>query len=561
MDILIGMISEKAEQPPVIKSLFPFSLLNDGELRRITPFFESVSFPEGATVFSDGYPAEYLYFILSGSVKVSLRKKDKSAILGLLSEGDRFGEEALQDNKVYQTRITCQTKVTALRIKGSKIGAVTDAYPQIQNVFSLFQKTFHLACSENLTWRHETEGIELFSRRHPFFMALRLFLSGGASLLVFSFLLFSALASHDFFVPLLIVSIFVLMIGIGLSAWSAIEWSNDYFILTHERVSIQKKIIGFYDSRHESPVNAILSVGVDTSFWGRLIGYGTVTIRTYTGDLHFARLPHPYIIYELIEVQRQKAQLQARQAEKQEIRAALTGKMNPGSTKNKPNSKRMVGSFNDQIYASNSLSDLLARFFNLRVQNEESVTYRTHWWILLRKTFLPSLFMTAVVLAVLARLLGLFSVIPDSVVYVCGIVLLILGWGWWLYQYSDWQNDVYILTDDQLIDVFKKPLGNEDRRSAPVKNIQTVEFQRKGLINLILNFGTVKIKIGNEELNFDDVYQPSQVQAEIYTRYKAYLDTAKKNDQQRFVEWIKTYDEIKKETELSNHQADADETE
>jgi hypothetical protein len=158
-------------------------------------------------------------------------------------------------------------------------------------------------------------------------------------------------------------------------------------------------------------------------------------------------------------------------------------------------------------------------------------------------------------LLMLLRLMGFLVQIPAVAVYVLGLVFGLIGWGWWSYQYQDWKNDIYILTDDQLVDVNKKPLGNEDRRSAPVKNIQTVEYERKGLMNIILNFGTVKIKIGNEELTFNNVYQPSTVQGEVYSRYKTYFDTAKKNDQQRFIEWIKAYDELKKENGSATQQA------
>jgi CRP-like cAMP-binding protein len=553
------MLIDKSERLNTIKSLFPFSLLVDDEIKRIAPFFEQVNFPEGATIFSDGYPAKDLYFILSGSVKIIYHHKEQDAVLGVLSAGDHLGEEAFSANSIYKTRAVCLSNVTALRIKGGKARSIAEAQPQIRNAFWLFQKTFHLACSTRLPWRSETEGIELFSRRHTFFLFLRLVLIGSASLAVFSFILFSALASTHYFTSLLILSLIVLMLGCGLCAWSALEWTNDYFIVTHERVSVQKKLIGFYENRHESPINAILSVGIDTSFWGRLLGYGTVTLRTYTGDLRFERLPFPYLIYELLEIRRQYAVLQASQTEKREVREALSGKTDQNLTLKSMRAKSAANTANDQIYQSDSLSDLLARFFNLRTQKEESVEYRTHWWILFRKTLLPALFLIAIILVVLARLIGFLAQVPEVVIYAGGVILSLIGWGWWAYQYQDWHNDIYILTDDQLIDVSRKPLGNEDRKSAPVKNIQTVEYERKGIINLLLNFGTVKIKIGNEELTFDNVYQPSVVQGEIYARYRNFLETAKKNEQQRFVEWITTYDEMKKEKENTNHKPDQDE--
>jgi hypothetical protein len=196
-------------------------------------------------------------------------------------------------------------------------------------------------------------------------------------------------------------------------------------------------------------------------------------------------------------------------------------------------------------YQTGTISDFLARFFNLRYEKDGSIVYHTHWWILLRKTFFPALFLVAIVITVLLRVIGVLSSIPESFVFGAALGLSIAGWGWWFYQYQDWHNDIYIVTNDQLIDVYRKPLGTEERRSAPIKNIQTVEFVRKGLIGIILNFGTVRIQIGNEELTFDDVYNPSFVQSEIFYRFKEFGESIKQKDQQRLADWIKTYDDIK----------------
>jgi uncharacterized membrane protein YdbT with pleckstrin-like domain len=127
-----------------------------------------------------------------------------------------------------------------------------------------------------------------------------------------------------------------------------------------------------------------------------------------------------------------------------------------------------------------------------------------------------------------------------------GIGLVLLGW--WLYQYWDWRNDRYIVTDDQLIDLYKRPLGQEQRRSAPIKNIQTVEFERSGLISLILNFGTVFIRVGDTTLTFDYVYNPSKAQQDIFERYQQFNQKQKIREKEALrdevAEWIEIYHEV-----------------
>lgn len=539
-------ISELNSEPSLFE-IYPFSTLDGQKHVRISHFFEVLQLPQGANVFSEGYPADGLYFLLAGKINLTCQNSKGTRLLGALNSGDHIGLEALTPGSLYQTRATCESTVKLLKLKSARAQALQDAYPEIHSSFHLMKKTFQLSQKLAFPWRRESEAIDLISRRHVIFLFLRVLLTSGASLMIFSFLFFSALAAEDFFTPLFVLSIIAFIIGSGICLWTALEWRNDYFIMTHDRVCVQKKLTGIYDSRHESPIHAILSVGVDTSFWGRLLGYGTVSLRTYTGDLKFERLPNPQMILALIEDRRKKAQVQANREDKSVIREVIqqNGKSIPGTVHKRKG--KTASEEKHLTYRSGTLADMLANFFQLRIEKEDTIIYHTHWWMLLRKTFIPALMLLATALLIFLRLVGFFQAVSENTVYLIGLVLVTAGWIWWLYQYQDWKNDVYILSEDQLIDVFRKPLGNEDRRSAPVNNIQTVEFEKKGLVNVLLNFGTVTIKIGNEELTFDNVYQPSEVQGEIYERYRIVKEKAKRNDQERFVEWIKTYDEIKNE--------------
>jgi len=198
-------------------------------------------------------------------------------------------------------------------------------------------------------------------------------------------------------------------------------------------------------------------------------------------------------------------------------------------------------------YTSGSIMDLLARFFGLRHERSGAVIYRTHWWRLLGKTILPAILLLVVGVLVVLKIVGFLPAIAANQLYIGSIIIAVIAWGWWLYQYQDWYNDVYIVTSDQLVDVNRKPLGKEERRSAPVQNIQTVEFKRKGIIGLLLNFGTVHIQIGNQELSFDDVYNPAAIQAEIFARFKNHNQKSSRMEQEKLADWIKTYDEMRKE--------------
>jgi hypothetical protein len=75
-----------------------------------------------------------------------------------------------------------------------------------------------------------------------------------------------------------------------------------------------------------------------------------------------------------------------------------------------------------------------------------------------------------------------------------------------------------MVTDEQILDVYRKPLAREERRVAPLRSIQSIEFERLGIIGLLLNFGTVYIRVGDTQLTFDQVFNPSEVQRELFNR-------------------------------------------
>ena len=117
---------------------------------------------------------------------------------------------------------------------------------------------------------------------------------------------------------------------------------------------------------------------------------------------------------------------------------------------------------------------------------------------------------------------------------------------WWGYEYWDWTNDVYIITNEQLIDVDKRPLGTETRKAAPLKNILSIEYQRQGVIGNIFNFGTVFIKVGETTFTFDYVHDPRRVQRELFNRFSEVKERERKAEEQadhkRMADWIEQYD-------------------
>ena len=71
----------------------------------------------------------------------------------------------------------------------------------------------------------------------------------------------------------------------------------------------------------------------------------------------------------------------------------------------------------------------------------------------------------------------------------------------------------------KIFDIDKKPLGDIQSRSAPLENIESLQYKRKGLLSIFFNFGTVYIHIGAEHFEFKNVHNPALVQKDINKRY------------------------------------------
>jgi hypothetical protein len=528
----------------MVQGVFPFSDLDHPTLLKIAQYLDKKTVAPDGVIFQQGQEAGALYFILVGEVELTRTDKNGKRTLAYLKAGDRFGEDALTGTHRAQTKALAKSRTLLVRIRRENIAKVAEVSPVLQRLFVLLRRSYQLQVRLTLPWHHPAETLYLITRRHPFFLWSRVVpillvtLAGAGGL---SALAMSAKGGAVFW---LILVVLIALAGGLICAWAAMEWSNDYFVLTRDRVLMQRLMVGFFDSRSETPMTAILSTGKDATFFGRIIGFGVVTARAYTGDLRLKQLPDPDLVLALLEHRRKSLLAEQRREEQAAMHSMLQKRIDPETAHMSPPGPV----FRDQKvpvnYYTGTFSDLVAKFFGLRKEKEGAITFRSHWWILLKRTALPFLFVLFVVGVVIARFAGVFAMNVSLVVF-AAIVLLVFGLCWWLYNFVDWKNDVYIIDGDQLIDVNRRPLGSEDKRSAPVKNIQTVEYSRVGIIALALNFGTVRIQIGNEELTFDNVYKPSQVQIEIFNHLYEFNEHMKKFERKRMVDWISTYDEIR----------------
>jgi hypothetical protein len=165
---------------------------------------------------------------------------------------------------------------------------------------------------------------------------------------------------------------------------------------------------------------------------------------------------------------------------------------------------------------------------------------------------------------ILSKVLGVGISLPIS--GLPGVTLWVLwfvgGSLWWLYQYVDWSNDIYQLTPEQIIDIERRPLGTEDKKTASLDSILSLEHTRNGVIQLLFNYGNVTINVGEAKFLFRGVYNPDQVHQDVAdymeARARKKRDQEAARERERMVDWLVTYHNQTQSSEESENDADWD---
>jgi len=552
------MVSQEA-RVAFLRRIHLFQELKEEELDAIAAALQEETRAEGENVFVKGDEADRFFIIQRGAVLLTRPRRGGDQDRTPLVDGDYFGEDALLSAGVHAANAVASEDVALFSIARADLLQYARQLPKLKRAFEVSMTSRRLLRRLHFEWLSPDEAIHFVARKHE--VVLYQALSVPIVALAAPILLFVHFMLSRAFFAIFGAGILFLVV-IGWAVWNWIDWGNDFYIVTNQRVIWLEKVIGLYDSRQEAPLSTILSVGVETDMMGRFLDYGDVVVRTYVGKIAFKNVAHPFEAARLVEEHWTRSKRSASRAERETMRNVLRRKMgqpevlNMGQT---PPTEKMV---TPSLYRRSILRVIGEKWFNLRVEDGGSIIYRKHWFVLLQQTWQPTVLMLLIGAGMLARLiklaqtpnLRLFDPTKVPVIDTTMLVLptlLIPVILWWIYQYLDWRNDIFVVTSDQILDIDKKPFGTETRRAAPLENILSTEAERVGLAGYLLNFGTVYITIGGASLEFQDVLDPSAVQADIDRRresraaQKREMETAA--ERERMSDWLVAYHENQQE--------------
>jgi hypothetical protein len=538
-----------------LKSIHLFKGLNDDQILAIAKELTQESHPANEVIFNEGDEGQLFYIIEKGTVKVTRRRGGEDRLVAKLVTGDFFGEAALIYGRRRSATITAETEVKLLALSREDFDNLLRGNAQIRPNLLVSAESRKLYEHLKFSWLTPDEVVYLIARRHPILMWQRQLAPVGIAALA---LLLAAFVGYTYDLGL---AGWCLLIGAVFAVpwfiWNYADWGNDFYIVTNQRIVYLEKVALIYDSRQEAPLASVMAVAVQTAnATERMLGVGDVVVRTFSGPITFKSVPNPAAMAALVEEHWLRTKSRQREAEHTAMQETIRRRLRPAPTPEKkpppPPPKPPTALTKAREHFS----------FKVRLDQGNTITYRKHWWVLLTGTWKPlALVLADIVMVVLFLVIIPNSIFSGPVVILVAFVVFIPLFGWWLYQYEDWRNDIYQVTPDQIVDVYKKPLGAESRKAAPLGNIMSLRYERPGVLGLMLNFGNVVASVAAQEFRFDGVYDPVGVQNDIYRRMEALKAQAGKTEadkrREEISEWLGVYYKVTKEMEAEERQQPA----
>jgi hypothetical protein len=490
------------------------------QIRWLAERFVKSAYEPDQVVFSQGDSAQGFFIVYSGKFGISDSDQGEEGQVRALSSGDFFGEEALMYDDQEHYSIKALENAELIRMQADDFTLFLNNYPHIQSRLNDTARSRRSADVRFDAWMQPDEVVNFMVRRHW------IFLVAGLILPVIFVGLSAAFLGVAFYIDVnwvkVLAGVFVFF-SLAYGLWKALDWGNDYYIVTNKRVVALEKVIALYDSRTEAPLTSVLSNDVTRSLLGQILNYGDVSVRTYMGMITMRGADKPYELVHFIESYKRLAtridkEQELKNIEKtvREARRKVSQPLSWETIDAQPVSKAVPSMTSASKTALN-----IRTLTKMRFEVGDVITYRRHWYNLIARTWWIILLM--ILVAGLTAWLTANAMPPLVGCSLSGLAEAILIVTL-IYNVWDWANDIFQLTKTQIIDIDKKPLGEEKKKTAPLDAPDMrIEHVRPNLIANILNFGNVLVYVGQTPFNLEGVFNPDQVHQEVAARREALL--------------------------------------
>ncbi len=483
-----------------------------------------------------------------------------------------FGEQTFTSQEPYEFHATAITDVEAFIIERGDFDALTLTQSHILDALP-FIKEAEKARTHGFGWIGEGEAVAAVIHKHWWVLLPGLvpILIGAVGVLVLKLVIdFIALTMLSVVFP---VSVALLLMWLVFTLY---DWRNDAYIVTNQRVAHVERIFVTKGLRESVPIDKILGVTVEREGPAGLLGVSTLIIQSAgreEGNVTFSAIANANQIRRIILTQQERVRArqiaEERERQRAEIQRTLREYILPQVVAEEQ-AKTQAPTLPSALLLPfrQRLARTIGSWLDLEIRQTSSTMWRKHWTVLLRQTrnWLLGLVVLTGVFVFLALNPGL-QVLPSGGYILGGLMALVicLGGLWW--EWEDWRNDTYAVTDTQIVDAERLPLGlREKSTTAPLDQVQDIKIEVPNIWATMLNYGDLKIETAGKggQMVFHSIRNPKGASEEIFRRLEAYRKRRAEREaairNRGVVDALVGYDRLRREEERWQRQRQADST-
>jgi len=535
--------------------------LREDQIRRLVEYCQIRPVNRGEVVIRQGEAPDSWYFILSGQLRAVDAGPPGPRLLAYYAAHTFAGEGAVLTGQPQAATLDAVSDAVLAAWDSSTFAWLLARDARVRPYFERLGGSLHQRAGQPFPGRQWDEAVIAKTGKHP--LLLLPTLVPPTFLLLLSVGLLMVVLGQAGSRPASVLSALAGLPGLFAAGWliyNFIDWRDDEYIVTSKRVIHVERYPLYGMEWDEAPLVRIQDITLRAHSWlQRQLNYHDVIIKTAgAGNIVFAGACSARQVYESIIDEQTKAKQRQEAADRARVRqklaesiGALVGSRPPESEV--PQSNPPAG--NPTPAQTRRLPPLLNYLVpRMRLVEGETITWRKHWMVLLRKVG-PALI--AVLALLVAALLALLQVPPGDqlrkTIASDGWVLpalaglgLVVAAVCYVYQYDGWHKDVYIVTRDRIIDVHSSAfrLRGESSRVATFDVIQNITYSIPSFGHRMLNLGSVVIETAgtHQTFTFDAVFNPSGIQQEIFNRWAAYQERRqqqqREGEAQRLAAWF-----------------------
>ncbi len=557
-----------AELTTTLRYIPLFQNLQDKEdlptLYKVALITHEQVYSNGEWLFRQGEVADRLIYLLEGQIRLTQVDRDGLAHqVGVLKPGDSAGETGLMVGDFHDVTATAYGTTRLLYLARHEFAQLLQTETRLRDKSDIREDVDERRHLRYFDWMRDDEWVVSVVQRHW----TRLFrqIALPILLLVLLFPLFTVLVFQAGTVKIVVAVILAIpiLVILGVVAWQYINWRDDFFVITTQRVVHIERAWPFSTQYEETSLGHIEDINEAQPSWSaNIFNYGNIILQTAgeTVEIDMDYVPEPTRLREIISLQIERSQARDLLRARGQIRDLLSRQLRVTETPESPPAK-------DTTPVQPRPFSLLLPF--TAVQDylfpkswQVSEGGNTIFW---RRFWLPGFFrylpvFTFLLIITLGGLLYLFN-LPQGANFFSWLVIWLgaeavcLGILFWFIE--DWRNDYFQLTKNKIIQVDQRPLLlGVSRREAPIDRIQNLGFEIPSAVARFFDYGHVQFETAGREGKFvlQWVRRPKDVQAAISNhKYKFGQQMQRKEAQLRqeeLLSWFATYDDLRRETEI-----------